>query len=250
MSVVTRLCFGSVEQNMLPVACELLDLTDIKGTYCYCSRESLAKIKQKLKNRKSRGITLIGNGSYHYVTYLLISELNRPFTLVLFDHHTDLTPTSWPEVISCGSWVFASLQNLPQLKKVVLIGVNDELVPLIPEAVRRQVSVFPCKQKSWRNKSALLAAIPTDSVYLSIDKDVLAESDAVTDWEQGTMKLEELLDLLHCIASRKRICGMDICGEYPLSLAYKKRTALKINARANSEIIRTVLRATTAAKAG
>lgn len=45
-------------------------------------------------------------------------------------------------------------------------------------------------------KQAILVAIPTRSVYVSIDKDVLNEADAITNWDQGNMKLGQLLDLL------------------------------------------------------
>ncbi|HQD39940.1 MAG TPA: arginase family protein [Bacillota bacterium] len=250
MRAVTRLCFEPMEPSLIPFEVELVDLTDIRGTYCYCRRESLAAIGEKLKKRKSRGLTLIGIGNYHYVTYLLISELNLPFTLVIFDYHADLFPTPCPEVISCGSWVYEAVRKLPLLKKVVLIGVNDELVPFIPAKIRRQVAVFPCRQKTWENKNAVLAAIPTENVYFSVDKDVLSESDAITDWDQGTMRLWQLLELLQHIASKKRVCGMDICGEYPWDFVHKKRTALKINMLADSKIIRAVVQASADVKAG
>ena len=47
-------------------------------------------IKRALNRRKNKGITFIGSGNYHYVSHLLLEEINKPFTLILFDHHTDM----------------------------------------------------------------------------------------------------------------------------------------------------------------
>jgi hypothetical protein len=56
--------------------------------------------------------------------------------------------------------------------------------------------------------------MPTDAVWISIDKDVLPEDEVVTNWDQGHMPLDALLAFLDAIRSRKRIIGADICGEY------------------------------------
>lgn len=68
---------------------EWIDLSDVPETNLYCSGEALAEIERRLRRRRMRGAVLIGNGNFHYVSYLLIKEMKEPFTLVLFDHHTD-----------------------------------------------------------------------------------------------------------------------------------------------------------------
>lgn len=50
-------------------------------------------------------------------------------------------------------------------------------------------------------------------VYLSIDKDVLDPRDVSTDWEQGQLRLDELLAGIRDIASAARIIGADVCGD-------------------------------------
>ena len=50
-----------------------------------------------------------------------------------------------------------------------------------------------------------------ESVYLSIDKDVLEWADARTDWSQGVMRLNELLSLLDLFKGTD-LAGVDICG--------------------------------------
>jgi arginase family enzyme len=56
--------------------------------------------------------------------------------------------------------------------------------------------------------------MPTDAVWISIDKDVLPEDEVVTNWDQGHMPLDALLEFLRAIRAKKRIIGADICGEY------------------------------------
>ena len=51
------------------------------------------------------------------------------------------------------------------------------------------------------------------------------EPDAITDWDQGSMKLEQLLDLVKYMMMHKDVIGMDIGGEYPVSLAGISGTA-------------------------
>jgi hypothetical protein len=48
-------------------------------------------------------------------------------------------------------------------------------------------------------------------LYLSIDKDVLSESVARTNWDQGRMLLDDLLSIID--AAAPRIIGSDITGE-------------------------------------
>jgi hypothetical protein len=64
------------------------------------------------------------------------------------------------------------------------------------------------------NIAFILDQIDTQAIWLTIDKDVLPESEALTNWDQGQMPLRALLDLVAGIGARKRIAGADICGEF------------------------------------
>ena len=247
--LTTILMFDQVylDQSFLTTDAERIDLSDINNTFGYCANQSLKVIGARLSNRRNRGITFVGSGNYHYVTYLLLAELQLPFTLILFDYHTDMLPSLWPSLLSCGSWVLKAIEELPMLKKVVLIGVRSDLARAIPQELLKKVAVFQSNYPFWEDniKKAIIAAIPTSSVYLSIDKDVLTETEAVTNWEQGNMSLAQLLNIIESIALYKRICGIDICGEYTVSLADRfcrqSRQAAKINERANKRILNTAL---------
>lgn len=55
-------------------------------------------------------------------------------------------------------------------------------------------------------------------LYISIDKDVLCETDADTNWSQGDMRLSTMLECLGAVKEKcaeriSRILGVDICGE-------------------------------------
>jgi arginase family enzyme len=235
MTGITRLCFERIEPYQLSESqYDLLDLSDIRSTYCLCDQKTLGLIGKRLRRRKHKGIALLGSGNYHYVTYLLLSELTCPFSLVLFDHHPDMLPAPSREVISCGSWALEAIEKLPLLKKVIIIGVKKELTAAIPAKYRRKISIFP---EGWRwEDEKLLSVIPTSGVYLSIDKDVLSETDAVTDWDQGTMKLSQLLALVRRTAAEKLMYGLDLCGEWPAS-DLRKKGAARMNAQADHKVI-------------
>src|SRR3546814_3747340 len=60
----------------------------------------------------------------------------------------------------------------------------------------------------------MMAIIPQGDVWLTIDKDVLAAEYAATNWDQGGMPLDFLLQAIVEIGKSHRIVGVDICGEY------------------------------------
>jgi hypothetical protein len=60
----------------------------------------------------------------------------------------------------------------------------------------------------------IIAAVPTDAIWFSIDKDVLAEPEAVTNWDQGQMPLAAVVEAIRALGACKRVLGADICGEY------------------------------------
>jgi len=224
-------------------AVEWIDLSDLPGTTRYCSLETLAVIRRRLGRRRRRGVTLIGSGSYHYVTYLLLAEIETPFSLVLFDYHTDMIESPDESLITCGSWVLKALAELPMLKQVVIVGARSDGAKAIPPAfgpeLRRKVSIFgPVTGENAKIiLPAVMSRLTTRDVYISVDKDVLDPADAVTDWEQGSMKLDVVTELIRFIASRRTLRGADICGEYPVSPVERyspaHRAAARINQRAN-----------------
>lgn len=228
---------------------EWVDLSDIESVKRYCEKKSFAAIYNRVRKRRNRGITFIGSGNYHYVSFLLLSEIKEPFTLILFDYHTDMLENPDANIISCGSWVLHALKYLPQLKKVIIIGVEEALAKAIPKLYQEKVIAFPHHRVDLDPElpRKLIAEINTNAVYISIDKDVLSESEVYTDWEQGTLTLEKLEEMLWYISTRKKIVGEDICGEYPRSaIEYYQQGMKQIvekNERANLNILKIALKA-------
>lgn len=227
---------------------EWIDFSDLDGCHGYCDTDSLRKIQQRLKPRKHRRITLIGNGNYHYVTYALLSEIRHPFSLILFDHHTDLAPAGDIPLISCGSWVSAALRTLPLLNRVMIIGVHPlsrRLATFIPERVTVITEQETSRLSAAEIVRTIRSFVPDQPIYISVDKDVLDRRNAVTNWDQGSMTLQQLLDIIHELKQTHPLAGVDICGELPLNpvelLTGERARQLKKNEIANKAIVDALL---------
>ena len=210
-------------------------------------------------------ITFMGSGDFHHLAALLAERVEEPFTLLHFDNHPDwirLAPR-W----HCGSWINRVLA-LPNVQRVVTVGpCSDDLADPgrkggnLPALDAGRLALFPWQHEAsrvrrriadgpghawrdgrihWQNLAdvplqqaigAVLAAIPTDAIWISIDKDVLPEHEALTNWDQGRMPLAALLAMLRAAGQRKRVLGADICGEYspPRHANWLKRIESKMD---------------------
>ena len=229
-----------------------LNLRDLGPRLRLWSRTAtINRLRQRLNaagDLRGTTLTLIGSGDFHHLAAVLMARATQPFTLIHFDNHPDwvrLAPR-W----HCGSWVNRALQ-LPQLAKVITLGVcSDDLVrpdlrggnlPALadgridlhpwqhaPSRVWRRIADGPGREYRdgaihWHNLAeadlelrlaAIVKQIPTEAIWISIDKDVLSEQDVVTNWDQGQLRLPVLQRMLEVIGGARRILGADICGEY------------------------------------
>lgn len=215
-------------------------------------------------------ISFLGSGDFHHLAALLIERVDEPFTVLHFDNHPDwvrLAPR-W----HCGSWVNRVLA-LPNVRRVVTVGpCSDDLVDPgrkggnlaaldagrlalfpwqhPPSRVRRPIAdgaghAWRDGRIVWRNLAErqpehavdlVLDAIPTDAVWITLDKDVLPEREALTNWDQGRMPLAALTAMLRQAGQRKRILGADICGEYspPRHANWLKRIEARLDQPAHA----------------
>ncbi|TWT05637.1 arginase [Reyranella sp. CPCC 100927] len=196
---------------------------------------------------RGSAVTFIGSGDFHHLTVPLMATAARPFTVVHFDNHPDWVRFAprW----HCGSWVNRALE-LPHVVRIVTIGpCSDDLdwpqfkganlaalrrgrLELYPwrHAPSRIIGTFDdgpghrvaggriawrCVGEDWSAFVAeLCTRIPTESIWITIDKDVLCQQDATTNWDQGAMPLSALMLAIEALVDRRRVLGVDVCGEY------------------------------------
>lgn len=220
---------------------ERIDLRDLGSASRFCSQEAFAEIRRRLGANPDRRLAFLGSGNRHYVTAALARGFSRPFTLVVFDHHTDLLEEPAPDLLSCGGWIRKLLAEEKNLRRVLLVGADLGEGREIPEVYLDRVEAVPGPFPE-ASRGLLADKIPTADVYLSIDKDVLDPADAETDWDQGNMSLDELLGLISVLLSGRHVLAADVCGEPPRSdrLSEDRRAAEK-NGRTNRRILETIL---------
>lgn len=98
---------------------KIIDLYDLKNVSRYCDEKTLNIIRKKLYDIENYKIKFIDSGNYHYISYLILEKIKKPFVLVLFDHHTDMQPSYFEELMSCGCWVKKTLDDNEYIEKVV-----------------------------------------------------------------------------------------------------------------------------------
>lgn len=206
---------------------------------------------QRLKSRiaselpASEGATLVfsGSGDFHHITPTLLDRAceaagRPPVTLLHFDNHPDWV--RFANGAHCGSWV-GWAARLPNVVRVVTVGVcsddidrpegkgadldllNEERVELYAYRAPRGAQTVSLAGREWPTIEAMGEAafldflptrIPTDAVYLTIDKDVLQAADAGTNWDQGRTSLAFLKAMLARVGTRHRIIGADVVGDW------------------------------------
>ena len=218
-----------------------LDCTKIVGTDCYCDDDAIKEINALIDSAKkhsksecsiieNRGnstsapdIHFFDNGNYHYMSKLWTDRVQEPFTLIVFDHHPDMQPPRFGGILSCGGWVKEVLDNNKFIQNAIIIGVKNELVETIREELSQSgessilEKVTFIKESELSILSSLICSdfvnVLSPNLYISIDKDALSPSYAVTNWDQGSLTLDALKNCITALTTNRKILGIDICGE-------------------------------------
>ena len=193
------------------------ELSDLSGCNCYCDAEASDRIRKEIQAFTGNGIHFIDSGNYHYMTRLWLGKLQIPFRLLVFDNHTDMQPPAFGGLLSCGGWIAVSLEELPLLQEVILVGPDEEAYTQVEPDLQQKV-LFLSREKlstmTAEEKEGFFNNLSEDlPLYVSVDKDVLCKGDASTTWSQGDMLLSELMSFLELVLERQNILGMDVCGE-------------------------------------
>ena len=202
-----------------------VDCKNIEGTNCYCDEMAKEELRRRIAAYSYEGIHFLDSGNYHYLSLLWLEKIDRPFALVLFDHHPDLQAPSWGKITSCGGWVREALETNSYLEKVYLVGVDAQLLSEVrledQKDQQEENGDLPCETSDtyinlWERIQTGLPDFTEEKrpIYISFDKDVLNSTEAVCDWDQGDMSLEEAIHNIKEIAtSTNEFLGMDVCGE-------------------------------------
>lgn len=214
------------------------ELSDLSGCNCYCDAEASDRIRKEIQAFTGKGLHFIDSGNYHYMTRLWLEKLQIPFRLLVFDNHTDMQPPAFGGLLSCGGWIAASLEELPLLQEVILVGPYEEAYTQVEPDLQQKV-LFLSREKlstmTTEEKEGFFNNLSEDlPLYVSVDKDVLCKGDASTTWSQGDMHLSELMSFLELVLERQNILGMDVCGECDMDSSSEDF----LNDHANEAILR------------
>ena len=220
---------------------EWIDCSGIGGTDCFCDDEAAAEIRRKLKDVSPHGLHFIDSGNYHYISRFFTDKIREKFTLVVFDHHPDMQPPLFEQILTCGDWVKSVLDTNRFIDKVVLVGTSDRLLANIPAEYSRRLVCFPESKLGDRQAWQIFYSLHMEHpIYISVDKDVLSPSVDPTNWDQGMTTLPQLKKLLLSLLHHNSIIGIDVCGECNYSIRGILDRNVQENDHVNAELLRLV----------
>lgn len=211
-------------------------------------RAFLERLEQVMDGGRGPEVIFYGSGDFHHLTAAFLMRRITPITVIHLDNHPDWV--TFPATFNCGAWVNRALENA-NVAKVITIGpCSDDLAwPQLKGAnlaaiAARRLEVYPWRHPPsrlvpglprprgllamghrlhWRTVGGdawagfvtdLSRRIPTRDVWITIDKDVFASDEAVTNWDQGEMRLAHAIALVRALAERHAVVGVDVCGDY------------------------------------
>ena len=219
---------------------EYLDLQDIRGTDMYCTPEAQMQIRERIAPFGAEGIHFLDSGNYHYASALFGQEITEDFTLVLFDHHTDMQKPLMEDLLSCGGWAAVLADSCKCLKQILVVGPPAESMQEIEVNCREKlllVSEEEVLDGKWQER---LGGMKRDlPVYVSIDRDVLDPAYAKTNWDQGKIKADHLEGILSELLCGRRLIGADFCGELSDSSMsiFERQEARALNRKTDERLL-------------
>lgn len=232
--------------------CVSVDLSEWQESIRFgCRLADMHRLGERVSNvlrAQAPGIVFMGSGDFHHVTWMLLERFRfsgRPIRLVVLDNHPD--NMRYPFGIHCGSWVWHA-SRLPFVAQIDVLGITSEDVEVRHgwenhlRNLRSGRVRYWCvgRDLHWMRSFGISGSRSFDSVqamfdefleemsgtdmpiYFSVDKDVLCKEDAHTNWDQGVMRLTELVNLATTL--RSRIVGADVTGEVSV---YRYRSLFK-----------------------
>lgn len=233
---------------------EIIGLKDIapKARF-WMTDKTKAVLKDRIASRRNGAVTFLGSGDFHHITSILMEDIKEPVTIIDFDHHPDwdlLLPMlhcgSWvsrtlkqanvKKIVELGP----SSNELSEfrIQTCDIDALKDDRLEIypyshrptrtylkkVPENISIRALNGPLAGRIYWNELKdknlpeflrhVLKRLPSENVYISIDKDCLTNNDSITNWHEGRLSLEDLLLSLRVIKQNSNIVGVDICGDY------------------------------------
>ncbi|MBY0526810.1 MAG: arginase family protein [Gemmataceae bacterium] len=216
-----------------------------------CSFRRFRRFEQALAERFETAkddnpcLTWYGSGDFHHVTLALLRRLTTPFNLLILDNHPD-----WMRhvpLMHCGTWVWHAAR-LPLVRRIFHVGGHVDFdngyrwlapwsalrsgkITVIPathrfrrapwgETCREPIRTQPGEPAAPEQIEQLLWPMRGElaewPLYVSLDKDVMIESDSVVNWDSGQLTLPEVSAALETCwrLAEGRLAGMDIVGDW------------------------------------
>ncbi len=117
-------------------------LEDLSGTNCYCDEPAVRAIREKIGEFTLSGIHFIDSGNYHYMTRIWMDKAKNPFSLLVFDNHTDMQPPAFGGLLSCGGWIADALESVELLDHVFLVGPDQSAFHQVQQVYKERVTFF------------------------------------------------------------------------------------------------------------
>ncbi len=201
---------------------KMISEKEIEGTRGYLDEEAGRKLAEQIRMKSSLpAFHFLDSGNYHYMSKLYAGGISEPYILIVFDNHTDMQPSAFGRILSCGSWIADLYEDGREGKaiapeKIIIVGAKNEYI--LECMYKDDPNVFFCDTLIESGVKAVLDKVSCEKkeelpVYISIDKDVLSKEEFDSDWDQGQMNLSKLISELEFIRKDYSIIGVDVCGE-------------------------------------
>lgn len=231
---------------------ETLDLRELgPRVRCIPSAQSIARLDEACAGER-RWLSFTGSGDFHHVTASILKQFDEPVSVVVFDNHSDWVASSpcpcgaWlvdalrlPNVVrivsigvgcrSIQGWRLrcGPVDNLfsgrvefypYDCRSSRCLG-KREGSPACAEVKRRIFATdlywHTIAGSDWDTLIRRIAgSLPAGKVYLSIDKDCLTTDYAYTNWDAGSLTLDQLIGAIRILSDSREIAGADITGEH------------------------------------
>jgi hypothetical protein len=190
-------------------------------------------------------ITFYGSGDFHHVSLALVRRLAAPVNLLVLDNHPD-----WMRgvpFLHCGTWLYHAAR-LPGVKRIFHVGgevdfdnyyqwmapwrlLHSGKIVVFPairrfqrgawsavwnEPVRSCPETPTCRARIEHLLDRFRAELASRPLYISVDKDVMWQKEAIVNWDSGRLTLAEVRDVLDAFvtAAQGNLAGFDSAGDW------------------------------------